>query len=90
MFKALTVVAVIQSMVNQAMPQSNCDVIKIAEDYVRIRWPFIDITNRRPSRMIDGDVWKVAFELPEDTLGYVPEVSIHQGTCQVIGAVVWQ
>ena len=84
------VVAMIQSMVNPAMSQPNCDLVKIAEDYVRQRWSFIDVTDRRRTNSVEGAVWKVRFTLPDDTLGYVPEVTIDRKTCQVVGAVVWQ
>jgi hypothetical protein len=90
MFKALTVVAMIQSMVNQAMSQPNCEFVKIAEDYVRQRWPFIDVTDRRRSISVEGAVWKVRFTLPDDTLGFVPEIGIDQRDCQVVSAIVWQ
>lgn len=91
MFKALTVLAILQSMASQAMSQPNCDVVKIAEDYVRQRWPFIDITTeRRAVSEVIGAYWQVTFKLPDDTLGYVPEVTIDRRTCQVVGAQVWQ
>jgi hypothetical protein len=91
MFKALMVLAILQSTVNQAMSQSNCDFVKIAEDYVRQRWPFIDVTTeRRAVSEPSGAYWQVTFKLPDDTLGYVPEVRIDRRTCQVVGAQVWQ
>lgn len=91
MFKALTVFAMIQSMGNQAMPLPNCDFVKIAEEYVRQRWPFIDTTTeRRAVSLPIGAYWQVTFKLPDDTLGYVPEVTIDRSTCQVVSAVVWQ
>ena len=90
MFKALVVVAILQLMVDQAMAQPNCDVVKIAEDYARTRWPVDLTTDRRVVRWLEGNVWKVAFEFPADTLGYVPEIGIDQRTCQVVSAVLWQ
>jgi hypothetical protein len=90
MFKALMVIAALQSMVDQAMSQPNCDFVKIAEDYVRQRWPFIDVTDRRRLSSVEGAVWKIRFTLPDDTLGFVPEVGIDQRTCQVVSAIVWQ
>jgi hypothetical protein len=90
MFKALMVVAVLQLTVDQAMSQPKCDLVKIAEDYTRARWPVDLITDRRVRTWLEGDVWKVAFEIPSDTLGFVPEIGIDQRTCQVVSAVLWQ
>jgi len=90
MFKALIVIAALQLMVDQAMSQPNCDVVKIAEDYARARWPVDLTTDRRVVRWLEGNVWKVAFEIPPDTLGYVPEIGIDQRTCQVVSAILWQ
>jgi hypothetical protein len=90
MFKALMVVAALQLTVDQAMSQPNCDVVKIAEDYARARWPVDLTTNRRVVRWLEGNVWKVTFEFPADTLGYVPEIGIDERTCQVVSARLWQ
>jgi hypothetical protein len=75
---------------NQAMSQPNCDLVKIAEDYARTRWPVDMTTDRRVRTWLEGDVWKVAFELPADTLGFVPEIGIDRTTCQVVSAMFWQ
>lgn len=90
MLKIATVTATIQLLTGQAMAQPNCDFTKIAEDYARARWPVDLTTGRRAVRRLDGSVVKVAFELPEDTLGFVPEIGIDQRTCQVVSAILWQ
>ncbi|TMI99426.1 MAG: hypothetical protein E6G97_22825 [Alphaproteobacteria bacterium] len=90
MFKALILVAALQLTVDEAMSQPNCDVVKIAADYARTRWPVDLTTDRRVIRSFDGNVWKVRFSLPDNTLGYVPEIGIDQRTCQVVSAVLWQ
>jgi hypothetical protein len=90
MFKVLMVVGTIQSMVNQTMPHPNCDVVKIADDYAKARWPFFDFSDRRRSTVIEGDVAKVRFLLPDRSLGYEPEISIDRRSCQVAHAVIWQ
>jgi len=90
MFKALKVVAILQAMVDPATWQPNCDVVKIAEDYVRARLPFIVIANRRWSSSEEGGVRVVRLELPDGHLGFVPEINIDQRTCQVVAAKVWQ
>jgi len=90
MLKVLMVAGTIQSMVNQTMPHPNCDVLKIAVDYVQARWPFFDFSDRRRSSVLEGDVWKVRFLLPADSLGYEPEISIDRRSCQVVHAIIWQ
>ena len=84
------VVGTIQSMVNQTMPHPNCEVVKIAEDYAKARWPFFDFSDRRRSTEVEGDVSKVRFLLPDGSLGYEPEISIDRKNCQVVHAVIWQ
>ena len=83
-------IAVLQLMVEQAMSQPNCDLVKIAEDYARTRWPVDLTTGRRVVRSLEGTVWKVRFTFPDDTLGFVPEIGIDQRTCQVVSAILWQ
>ena len=90
MFKALMVLTLLPLTVDQAMSQPNCDVVKIAENYARARWPVDLTTDRRVVRWLEGNVWKVTFEFPADTLGYVPEIGIDQRTCQLVSAVLWQ
>lgn len=90
MLKALMTLAVFQLMAEQAMSQPNCDLVKVAEDYARARWPVDLTTGRRVVKSLDGTVWKVRFTLPNDTLGYVPEIGIDEKTCQVVSAILWQ
>jgi hypothetical protein len=90
MFKVLMIVGTIQSMVNQIMPHSNCDAIKIAEDYGQARWPVFDFSDRQRSSVLEGDVWKVRFLLPDGSLGYEPEISIDRRSCEVVDAIIWQ
>jgi hypothetical protein len=90
MFKILLVLGTMQQMGNLAMVASNCDVIKIAEGYVQTRWPQFDFSDRRRSSVIEGNVWKVRFLLPDGSLGYEPEISIDRRNCHVIGAIIWQ
>ena|ERR1044072_3282287 len=82
--------AMLQLTENQAMAQPNCDVVKIAEDYVRTHLSFIGTANRRWSSSIEGNVWTVRLELPEGALGFVPEIGVDPRTCQVVSAKVWQ
>lgn len=90
MFKALMMIAVLQLMAEEAMPQSNCDVVTTAQKYVRTHFPFIQIGNRRWSSSAEADLWTVRLELPDGHLGFVPEITINERSCQVVAAKVWQ
>lgn len=74
----------------EAMSQPNCDVVRIAEDYVRTHLPFIQIANRRWSSSGEADLSIVRLELPDGHLGFVPEITIDKRNCQVVRAKVWQ
>jgi hypothetical protein len=90
MLKTTIVTVTIHLLAGQAMAQSNCNFIKIAEDYAKARWPVDLTTDRNAVTWPDGVVIKVAFELPPDALGFVPEISIDTQTCQVVSAKLWQ
>lgn len=88
--KVIIIIAGFQLSAEQTMPPPNCDVVKVAKDYARSRWP-VDLTiDRRVAQWTEGNIRKVAFELPEDTFGYVPEIGIDEKTCQVVSAILWQ
>ena len=75
----------------QAMSQPNCDVVKIAENYVKTHFPFIDTEpDRRVVTLPIGAYWQVTFKLPFGYLGFVPEITVDPRTCQVVSAKVWQ
>jgi len=75
----------------QAMSQPNCDVVRIAEDYVKTQFPFIDTApDRHVVSLPIGAYWQVTFKLPDRYLGFVPEITVDPRTCQVVGAKVWQ
>jgi hypothetical protein len=79
---------------NEAISQSNCDVVKIAEDFARTRWPTDLTTNRRVVvRLVSvaGSIYqRVTFNLPDGYLGPVPEITVDGRSCWVIGAKLWQ
>lgn len=80
-------------MVNQAMPQPNCDVVGIAKAYVETHFPFIDLaSDRRVVSSPVGDHWQVTldFDVPARYLGFIPEITVDPKTCQVVNAKVWQ
>src|ERR1043165_1255224 len=79
---------------NQTMSQPNCDAVKIAEDYVRTHLSFANINiSRRVLSVVslaDGADRQVTFNLPDGSLGFVPEITVDKRTCQVVSAVLWQ
>jgi hypothetical protein len=88
---SITVAAMFQLMGNRAMSQQNCDVVKIANDYVRANFPFIDTNpDRRVVILSVGEYSQVTFHLPDRYLGFVPEITVDPQTCQVVSAKVWQ
>lgn len=88
--KWMAIAVTLVLMGNQAMPQSNCDVVTTAQEYVRAHFPFIQIGNRRWSSSAEADLWTVRLELPDGHLGFVPEITINERSCQVVAAKVWQ
>src|SRR5947207_94940 len=86
-----TVVATLQLMGNEAMPQPNSDVVKIAKAYVERKFPFIDTNAVRVVLTFSiGGYLQVPFHLPDRYLGFVPEITVDPRTCQVVSAKVWQ
>jgi hypothetical protein len=89
----LTVVAALQLIGNQAMPQPNCDIVRIAKNYVEAQFPFIHIASKRHVVTSPvGAYWQVTFDFDEPAryLGMVPEITVDPKTCQVVSAKVWQ
>jgi hypothetical protein len=91
--KAAMALILLPFMVAQAMPQPNCDIVKIAKTYVEMHFPFIHIASKR--RVVTapiGAYWQVTFDFDEPAryLGMVPEITVDPETCQVVSAKVWQ
>ena len=82
--------AALQLMVNQAMSQPTCNVLKVAEEYIARQYPFINITERHAVTSESANLWEVRYELPEGMLGFVPIISIDRETCTVVRAQVEQ
>jgi len=88
---SITVAAMFLLMGNQVMSQQNCDVVKVANDYVKTHFPFIDTNpDRRVVTLPVGAYSQVTFHLPDRYLGFVPEITVDPRTCQVVSAKVWQ
>src|SRR5205814_251726 len=70
-------VAFISLASGQAMSQQNCDVVKVANDYVKTHFPFIDTNpDRRVVALSIGAYSQVTFHLPDRYLGFVPEITV--------------
>ena len=89
--RRMIVAAALPLIGSEAMSQPNCDVVRIAQDYVKTHFPFIDTApDRRVVSLPIGAYWQVTFNLPDRYLGFVPEITVDPGTCQVVAAKVWQ
>ncbi len=86
----IATIAALQLMVNQTMSQPECNMFRVAEDYIAKRYPFIDLAERHPVTSESANVWEVRYELPQGTLGFVPVISIEKRTCAVVRAQVEQ
>jgi hypothetical protein len=71
-------------MVNEAMAQPKCDLMKIATETIARRYPSFDPTGLQPVISEKGQLWELTYALPAGTLGGTPVVTIDKGTCAVV------
>jgi NTF2 fold immunity protein of polymorphic toxin system component len=71
---------------NQTMSQANCNVLKIAHEYIASRYPLFDAAGLTPVISEQGSLWRLTYELPRGTLGGVPIITIDRRTCRVVRA----
>src|SRR2546423_921604 len=91
LFIWMAAIATLQLTGMQAMSHPNCDVVRIAQDYVKTHFPFIDTApDRHVVSLPIGVYWQVTFKLPDRYLGFVPEITVDPRTCKVVAAKVWQ
>jgi NTF2 fold immunity protein len=74
------------SIGHQSMSQSECDPVRIAEEFIEKRFPLFDATGKRQVVSEEGSLWVVTYELPPYMLGGAPVVTIDKRTCQVVRA----
>jgi hypothetical protein len=79
--------ATLQLTVNQTMAQSKCDALKIALEYIATRYPHFDPGGLKQVISERDNLWELTYELPADTLGGVPIVTIDTRTCTIVRAV---
>ena len=86
---ALTAAAAVtlQLMANEAMAQPVCDPLKTALEYIAKRYPNFDSAGLKPVISEQDNLWELTYQLPEDTLGGVPIITIDKRTCTVVHAI---
>jgi hypothetical protein len=75
-----------QLLTGQAMPQSNCDPLKVAEIYVNEHYPKAVSVEMKPVVAEKGGNWIVEYMLPLHMLGGGPVITIDKRACKVIDA----
>lgn len=68
------------------MSQPKCDLILIAQRYIREHFQNFDPNGLRLVISEQSHLWQLTYELPADTLGGVPIVTIDKRTCKVVRA----
>ena len=86
----MAVAATLQLMVNQAMSQPKCDIVKLAEEYIAKQYPSFDPTGMKLVVSETLALWEVTYELPRDMLGGAPIISIDKRTCTIVRAQITQ
>jgi len=72
---------------SQAMAQPACDPLKIALEYIARRYPNFDSAGLKRVISEHDNLWELTYELPEDTLGGVPIITIDRRTCTIVRAI---
>ena len=68
------------------MPQSSCDVLKVAEIYVNERFPNAVSPEMNPVVSEQSKTWTIEYRLPVHMLGGGPVITIEKNTCKIIDA----
>jgi len=69
------------------MAQPVCDPLKVALDYIATRFPHFQSTGLKRVISEQDNLWELTYELPEDTLGGVPIITIDTRTCTIVRAI---
>jgi hypothetical protein len=87
--KLLTAAAIIASLeltASQSMSQHQCDMSKLAREYIEKRFPFFDPSGLKPIISETENLWELTYELPRGMLGGVPIITIDKRSCLVVRA----
>lgn len=87
--RAVRVIAVtaLQLLMGPPMSHANCDLLKIAEQYIAKRFLWFDATGKKLMISEKGHLWQLTYQLPIDMLGGAPIITIDKRTCEVVRAV---
>lgn len=82
-----TLATLLQLVTGEAMAQSRCDFVRIAQQFIAERYPSFDSTGLRPTISESETLWELSYELPRGTLGGVPIITIDKRTCAIVRAI---
>lgn len=57
---------------------------KKAEEFVLVKYPDFDKTNKKPVINDAGENWEFTYELSDDLLGGSPVVIINKQSCEIV------
>lgn len=77
----------LQLVTGETMSQSQCDFVRIAQQFIAERYPTFDSTGLRPTISENNSLWELTYELPKGTLGGVPIITIDKRTCAIVRAI---
>ncbi len=80
----VALVTIFPLMVGPAMSQPNCDFFKIVQDVLAKKFELTDLSYMHPVVSETDTIWTVRYELPPDSLGFIPVVGIDKRTCAVV------
>ena len=73
------------------MCDENQKVLAIAAEHIRKNLPYSTHVLSLPSVVADnGDMWTVTYQLPPDTAGGTPVLTIDKTTCKVVRVLRYQ
>jgi len=79
--------AVLHLMENIALAQPVCDPLKVALEYIARRYPNFDSAGLKRIISERDNLWELTYELPQDTLGGVPIITIDKRSCKIVRAI---
>jgi hypothetical protein len=82
----VAITTAVQLMASQTMAQPKCDTLKIALEYIATRYPHFDSAGLKQIISEQDNLWELTYELPADTLGGVPIITIDTRTCTIVRA----
>jgi len=80
------IIALLELIASQTMSQPECDMLKLAQEYIKKQYPSFDASGLRPIISESGNLWELTYELPRGTLGGVPSITIDKRSCTVVRA----